>query len=240
MPHHHLRSPPWHVPCKAMYVHIQILYKNRFTYFSDFFRLEMTSFWGWVFLGLVYVRCPERPWVVGGGEEASSLLIQSPPQDSFITRHSFSFLPLNNKSGIPILPPPKHFFAIISSPEVRFERQDTYRFKDGIESGGRQISRVASNSLPCFVLKACDRYFVLQPLQPSGFGRAKLAVSPISPFLISSKLSGVGWLCGGSGNPNLGDFQCRQLLTGLIAAPACPIDGFGGVGEWESTIAHHL
>lgn len=81
-----------------------------------FFRSGMTSVWGWLFLGFVCVRCPERPWVVGGGEEASSLLIQSPPQDSFITRHSFSFLPLNNKSGIPILPPPKHFFAIISSP----------------------------------------------------------------------------------------------------------------------------
>jgi hypothetical protein len=58
-----------------------------------------------------------------------------------------------------------------------------------------------------------------------------LAVSPISPFLISSKLSGFGWLCGEFGNPNLGDFQHMQLLTRLIAAPTCPIDGLGRVGE---------
>ena len=139
MPHHHLRSPPWHVPCKAMYVHIQILYKNRFTYFSDFFRLEMTSFWGWVFLGLVYVRCPERPWVVGGGEEASSLLILSSPHRrtlSLLVTHSL-FLPLNNKAGsLTNSPTTEAFFChhLIS------QRCD---LNVRIHTGSRMASRVA-------------------------------------------------------------------------------------------------
>ena len=95
---------------------------------------------GLVFLGLVYVRCPERPRVVGGGEEASSLPHSVPTAGLFchssLVTHSLFFPSTISQAASPILPPLKHFFChcLISWRCV---------LNVGIHTGSRMASRVA-------------------------------------------------------------------------------------------------
>ena len=231
MPHHHLRSPPWqslptrHVPCngvKLWNVHNQILFKNRCTYFGQ----------GWRQFGASFFRPRLRSlsWKASsrgrrrGSQQPSSFGPHRRTLLSLVTRHSFSFLPLNNKSGsLTNSPTTEAFFLPLSHLlEVRFERRHTHRFKDGIKSGGRQISRVASNSLPCFVLKACNRHFVSQPVQPSGFGRAKLAVSPTPSISYFSKIErfwmAVWWIR----KPEFGWFSVQAIVDRIERCTSLP------------------